>query len=933
MILMQVSTRKSQKKCEKRRKKGDFFLYGEDGSLDKVGASAARTCWTTIVQEVKVIQAQGINIHDFIKLKLGNGEDSRFWLDKWYEGGVLKRLFPRVYALELDKNISVSSKLKAPSLVTTFRRNARSGIEQTQFDSMAEIMKTISLVPRVDRYIWSLENDGSFSVASIRKTLDDNRFQEESLSTRWVKSVPIKVNILAWKVKSNALPTRFNISRRGMDIDSIDCPICKMGVETTSHVFFQCNVVRQVMRKISSWWNVEYMEVNSYEEWRSWLVSTRIRSNIKVIIEGIYYGLWWVMWNFRNKILFDTKIPEKARRLLLDSAIHEEWTRLKVWRCSKISAAELVYGVTALLKSSIDSNDSCHPKHIWEALGGNTRDLNSIWKETRQDYNFTRSGFKNVRIVPGDGVAIPSDAVRTYKRWCQKLCDGMAVAAQNTNNTTIRSILLTEKLNGSKFTNWYRNLRIVLRYEKKIKFVEQPTGPAPDPETDDPDTINKTLEKYNAYDMLKELKTMFEEQAKQELFETVKAFHACNQEEGQSFIQNYNMHSMGKTIAELHAMLKLHEKDTPKKAKTPAVLAIWEIKIQKDKKKPRWAKGKDKAKNKLAYAPKPKIPPAPKRDNLAKDSVCYHYKEGLRESRKLKHGALIPRDDIYEIDMHNPYPNVSFMLNVSNKRAKYALDSSYLWHCRLGHINKKCIDKLQCDGILQPTHDESLEKCKSCISGKIGHKPFPYQVERVKDLLGLIHTDVCGPFRTVSREGASYFITFTDDFSRYGYVYLMKHKDVVFETFKFVNHMKSCGIVSQLTPPYTPQHNRVSERRSQTLLAMDRSMMNLKTLPRSFWGYALESANRILNIVPTKKVDRMPYEIWHKKASKLSYLRVFGCEALVKREAPDKLNPRSIKCIFVGFPKEMMGYYFYYPLDNKIFVAQKTKFFENSLMV
>ncbi|GJW53218.1 RNA-directed DNA polymerase, eukaryota [Tanacetum coccineum] len=147
-------------------------------------------------------------------------------------------------------------------------------------------MKTISLVPRVDRYIWSLENDGSFSVASIRKTLDDNRFQEESLSTRWVKSVPIKVNILAWKVKSNALPTRFNISRRGMDIDSIDCPICKMGVETTSHVFFQCNVVRQVMRKISSWWNVEYMEVNSYEEWRSWLVSTRIRSNIKVIIEG-----------------------------------------------------------------------------------------------------------------------------------------------------------------------------------------------------------------------------------------------------------------------------------------------------------------------------------------------------------------------------------------------------------------------------------------------------------------------------------------------------------------------------------------------------------------------------------------------------------------------------------------------------------------------
>ncbi|GKF83932.1 hypothetical protein Tco_0248830, partial [Tanacetum coccineum] len=133
----------------------------------------------------------------------------------------------------------------------------------------------------------------------------------------------------------------------------------------------------------------------------------------------------------------------------------------------------------------------------------------------------------------------------------------MADAAQNIKNTTIKSILLAKKLTGSNFTNWYRNLRIVLRYEKKMKFVEQPIGPAPDPETIDPDTIDKyyesinleqevaclvlssldlqrTLEKYNAFDMMKELKTMFEEQAKQEMFKTVKAFYACKQEDGQS---------------------------------------------------------------------------------------------------------------------------------------------------------------------------------------------------------------------------------------------------------------------------------------------------------------------------------------------------------------------------------------------------------------
>ncbi|GJS38402.1 zinc finger, CCHC-type containing protein [Tanacetum coccineum] len=94
----------------------------------------------------------------------------------------------------------------------------------------------------------------------------------------------------------------------------------------------------------------------------------------------------------------------------------------------------------------------------------------------------------------------------------------------------------------------------------------------------------------------------------------------------------------------------------------------------------------------------------------------------------------IPHDGIYEIDMHNLYRNVSSMFNVSNKRAKHALDSSYLWHCRLGHINKKHMDKLHRDRILQPTHDESLEKCKSCISRKMACKPFPHQVERAKDL-------------------------------------------------------------------------------------------------------------------------------------------------------------------------------------------------------
>ncbi|GJT20178.1 retrotransposon protein, putative, ty1-copia subclass [Tanacetum coccineum] len=176
--------------------------------------------------------------------------------------------------------------------------------------------------------------------------------------------------------------------------------------------------------------------------------------------------------------------------------------------------------------------------------------------------------------------------------------------------------------------------------------------------------------------------------------------------------------------------------------------------------------------------------------------------------------------------------NVYYLIT---KRAKHNLDSTYLWHCRLAHISKKRIEKLQQEGLLKSTDDESFDQCVSCLSRKMTRKLFPHRPERATDLFGIIHTDVCGPLRHVSRQSASYFIIFIDDYSRYGYVYLLKHKH-------------------ELTPPYTPQHNGVSERRNRTLLDMVRSMMNLTALPLSFWDYALESATRILNMVPTKKV-------------------------------------------------------------------------------
>ncbi|GKF36769.1 zinc finger, CCHC-type containing protein, partial [Tanacetum coccineum] len=152
--------------------------------------------------------------------------------------------------------------------------------------------------------------------------------------------------------------------------------------------------------------------------------------------------------------------------------------------------------------------------------------------------------------------------------------------------------------------------------------------------------IQQNLENLHAYDMLHELKTLFAQQAEQELLQTTRDFHSYKQEEGQSvssyilkikgYIDNLAL-PLGKTVNELHAMLKLHEQTlTLPKNNANAMHAIRAGKVQKGKKhkKPQpqmAARGQNQGngKNKHAYAPKSKIPPPSKREDPAKESICH----------------------------------------------------------------------------------------------------------------------------------------------------------------------------------------------------------------------------------------------------------------------------------------------------------------------
>ena len=107
--------------------------------------------------------------------------------------------------------------------------------------------------------------------------------------------------------------------------------------------------------------------------------------------------------------------------------------------------------------------------------------------------------------------------------------------------------------------------------------------------------------------------------------------------------------------------------------------------------------------------------------------------------------------------------------------------------------------------------------------------------------------------------------------------------------------------------------------------------MSLTDLPLLFWGYALEIAAFTLNRAPSKSVEMTSYELWFSKKPKLSFLKVWGCDAYVKK-LPDKLKPKSEKCVFIGYPKETVGYTFYHRSEGKTFVAKNGSFLEKEFL-
>ncbi|KAF1318429.1 Integrase catalytic core protein, partial [Globisporangium splendens] len=292
---------------------------------------------------------------------------------------------------------------------------------------------------------------------------------------------------------------------------------------------------------------------------------------------------------------------------------------------------------------------------------------------------------------------------------------------------------------------------------------------------------------------------------------------------------------------------------------------------------------------------------------------------------------------------------------------------SYLWHLRLGHIGHGGLDAIvkQKLGIsIDITSVNKWELCGGCALGKQTRVSFQSTApERAKNVLDVVHSDVCGPMQTSTFSDKRYFVTFIDDKSRFCAVFLLRSKSEVLDKFvqfvkfaetqtgkrvkvlrsdnggeyassKFAAFCRDRGIVQQFTPPYTPQLNGVAERMNRTLVESARCMLEHAGLSKQYWGEAVATAAFLRNRCPTRAIghDKSPHEVWTQKKPLLKNLKVFGCHAYVHvpSEKRSKLDARSVLCRFLGYSDHEKAYRFEELSSGRIVVSRDAQFMEDT---
>uniref|UniRef100_A0A2N9IGY8 Integrase catalytic domain-containing protein n=1 Tax=Fagus sylvatica TaxID=28930 RepID=A0A2N9IGY8_FAGSY len=321
-------------------------------------------------------------------------------------------------------------------------------------------------------------------------------------------------------------------------------------------------------------------------------------------------------------------------------------------------------------------------------------------------------------------------------------------------------------------------------------------------------------------------------------------------------------------------------------------------------------------------------------------------------------GRGTKRGGLYYVDDFSPSRANHMHHTVNNKERQI-----WLWHHRLGHPSFGYLKHLFPDLFSNTMH--SNFKCNTCILAKSHRVSYPVSMNKSAIPFALIHSDVWGPSPVTTSSGHRWFVIFVDDCTRMTWLYLLKHKDEVFDVFKsfhimvqtqfsakiqilrsdnggeYVNqpfqaYFQSHGLFHETSCSQTPQQNGIAERKNRHILETARALLIGAHVPSRYWDDAVATAVHLLNRMPTKVLTfQTPLKVLSNHVPLPTVLmippRIFGCVAFVHlhKNQRTKLDPCAVRCLFLGYGLHKKGYRCFDPTTKRTYITMDVTFLES----
>ncbi|CAI5465737.1 unnamed protein product [Closterium sp. Yama58-4] len=276
-----------------------------------------------------------------------------------------------------------------------------------------------------------------------------------------------------------------------------------------------------------------------------------------------------------------------------------------------------------------------------------------------------------------------------------------------------------------------------------------------------------------------------------------------------------------------------------------------------------------------------------------------------------------------------------------------------LWHHRLGHPSlprlRGMASRLLVSGLprsLPPLPPGPAPTCVPCVEGRQRAAPHSSEFPPTEAPLQTLHMDVWGPARVRGQGQERYFLLVVDDYSRYTALVSNSAQESFGSDFpvrrlhsdrggEFSSDLlrafcRARGIRQTFTLPDSPQQNGIAERCIGMIMDVARTSMIHAAAPHFLWPFAVRYAAHQINLQPRVSMpETSPSLLWTGKVGDASAFRVWGSRAFVRDLSADKLSPRAVPCVFLGFPPDAPGWQFYHPTSRRVLSSQDVTFDES----